>query len=266
MSSALIVARRLTILLVPLSVLAAGSGFFVEDLYRDPDIVVPAMRGQDLVTLAASGLLLAAVRAAGRGAARGLLAWIGLLGYMVYAFTGAAFAYRYNELFLVYIAVFAISIAALIACLRGTNVVELRQRFDSATPIRAVALFLVFIATVLGVSELGQIVQALSAGSVPALIARSGGAGNFVYVLDLGLVLPASLLGAWWLLRGEPWGYVLAGSLLIKASTMGFALLAATGLSVRAGLPLETGLTLGYAVIAFGALGLSVWFFQHCKD
>ena len=118
----------------------------------------------------------------------------------------------------------------------------------------------------LGVSELGQIVQALSAGTIPDLIARSDGAGNFVYVLDLGVVLPASLLGAWWLLAGEPWGYVLAGSLLIKASTMGFALLAATWLSVRAGLALETGLTLGYGAIAFGALGLSVWFFQRCRD
>ncbi|MDF3052569.1 MAG: hypothetical protein K0S19_674 [Geminicoccaceae bacterium] len=266
MTPALVVARRLTILLLPLAVLASASGAFVRGLYRDPAAVVPAMRGQDLVTLAASGLLLGAVRAAGHGSARGLLAWIGLLGYMGYAFTGAAFAYGFNELFLVYIALFAISIAALVASLVGTDLVELRQRFDPATPRRAVAFFLVFIALVLGVSELGQIVQSLSEGTVPDLIIRSRGAGNFVYVLDLGVVLPLALLGARWLVKDEPWGYVLAGSMLIKAITMGFALLAATWLSVGVGIDLELGLTLGYAAIAFGGLGLSLWFFTHCRD
>jgi hypothetical protein len=262
----MVVGRRLTFLLVPLSIAAAGGGVWVEGLYRDPAAVVPAMRGQDIVTLAASVLLLPAMRAAKNGSARGLLAWIGLLGYMVYAFTGAAFAYGFNELFLLYIALFAISIAALVACLGGTNVIELQQRFDPATPRRPVALFLGFIAVVLNVSELGQIVQALSAGTVPNLIARSGGAGNFVYVLDLGAVVPLAVLGAWWLVKDEPWGYVLAGGMLIKAVTMGSALLAATWLSVEAGFDLELGLTLGYAGLAWGALGLSFWFFRHCRE
>jgi hypothetical protein len=119
---------------------------------------------------------------------------------------------------------------------------------------------------VLGTSELGQIVQSLSEGTVPDLIIRSRGAGNFVYVLDLGVVLPLALLGARWLVKDEPWGYVLAGSMLIKAITMGFALLAATWLSVGVGIDLELGLTLGYAAIAFGGLGLSLWFFTHCRD
>jgi hypothetical protein len=266
MHPALAVARRLTFLAVPLAVLASGGGLFVQGLYRDPAALIPAMRGQDIVTLAAAALLVVAVRAAGHGSGRGLLAWIGLLGYMVYAFTGAAFAYRFNQLFLLYIALFAISIAALAACLCGTNVVELRQRFDPATPRPPVAIFLLFIAVVLGVSELGQIVQSLTAGTVPDLIVRSNGAGNFVYVLDLGVVMPLSLLGAWWLMHDDPWGYVLAGSLLIKAITMGFALLASTWFSVRAGIDPELELTLAYAAIAFGALGLSLWFFRHCRD
>jgi hypothetical protein len=266
MNPEFVVARRLTLLAVPLAIVASGSGVFIEGLYRDPAALIPAMRGQDIVTLAAAALLVVAVRAAGHGSGRGLLAWVGLLGYLVYAFTGAAFAYRFNELFVLYIALFAISIAALVACLGGTNVDELQQRFDSTTPRRAVALFLLFIALVLCVSELRQIGQSLSTGTVPDLIARSGGAGNFVYVLDLGAVVPLALLGAWWLVQREPWGYVLAGSMLIKAVTMGLALLAATWLSVRAGIDLEPGLTLGYAAIAFGALGLSLWFFRHCRN
>jgi hypothetical protein len=40
---------------------------------------------------------------------------------------------------------------------------------------------------------------------------------------------------------------------------MGFALLAAVWLSVRVGVGVELGLTVSYAVVAFGALGLSLW-------
>jgi len=114
----------------------------------------------------------------------------------------------------------------------------------------------------LGVSELAQIVPALAAGRVPELIARSQGAGNFVYVLDLGVVAPLAVLAAVWLWRGAPWGDVLGAVILIKATTMGFALLAMTWFAVRAGQPLERGLTIAYGVMALGSLAMSIWFLR----
>jgi len=41
---------------------------------------------------------------------------------------------------------------------------------------------------------------------------------------------------------------------------------AATWLSIGAGIDPELGLILGYDAVAFGALGLSVWFFIHRRD
>ena len=86
-----------------------------------------------------------------------------------------------------------------------------------------------------------------------------------MYVLDLGIVVPLALLAAIWLGRCLPWGDVLAGCILIKASTMGLALLSATWFSVRAGLPLEIGLTIVYGAIAIGGLGMTAWFFRPCR-
>lgn len=80
----------------------------------------------------------------------------------------------------------------------------------------------------LAASELRQIIPSLMTGAVPELIRRSGGAGNFVYVLDLGLVVPLALLAAIWLWRCLPWGDVLAGCILVKAITMGIGLISAT--------------------------------------
>jgi len=101
--------------------------------------------------------------------------------------------------------------------------------------------------------------------SLTELIARSGAAANFVYVLDLGVAVPRALLAAIWLCRCLPWGDVLAGCILIKAITMGLALLSASWFSVSAGLPLEIGLTIVYGAVAIGGMGMTAWFFRHCR-
>jgi hypothetical protein len=126
-------------------------------------------------------------------------------------------------------------------------------------------VFLILVAFMLAASELGQIIPAMLRNELPDLIVRSDWMGNFVYVLDLGVVVPVAVLSAVWIGRARPWGFVLGGCLLIKAVTMGLALLAATWFSVRAGQSLERGLIIGYAGMAVAAIGLSVWFFRHCR-
>jgi hypothetical protein len=76
-------ARLLTIALIPLVALAATSGLLVPAVYaRNPATIIPALRGQDLVTLLALPALAMALRAAARGSPRGTLVYLGLLGYM----------------------------------------------------------------------------------------------------------------------------------------------------------------------------------------
>jgi hypothetical protein len=76
--------------------------------------------------------------------------------------------------------------------------------------------------------------------------------------------VPLALIAASWLWRRSPWGYVLAGGLLIKAATMGLALLSMTWFSLRAGLNVEVGLAVLWALIAIGGTIMSFWFFRHC--
>src|SRR5215208_1522571 len=74
---------------------AAGSGLFVEGLYRDPPSLVAQAIGQDLVTLvvALPALVISAILAS-RGSARGHLVWLGVLGYVLYTYATYAFAIR----------------------------------------------------------------------------------------------------------------------------------------------------------------------------
>jgi hypothetical protein len=113
---------------------------------------------------------------------------------------------------------------------------------------------------------LSQILPFYTTGKVPEPITLADAPTLFIYVLDLGLVVPLALLAARWLGRRSPWGYVLAGGLLVKAARMGLALLSMTWFSVRAGLEVETGFAVLWLIIAAGGTTMSVWFFRHCRS
>lgn len=89
------------VLILVLGTVASAGGLFLPELYRDTAWTVPQNRGQDLITMAvALSALVAALQGFGRGSARAMLIWIGLLGYMFYTYMGASFAYAFNEFFL----------------------------------------------------------------------------------------------------------------------------------------------------------------------
>jgi hypothetical protein len=66
----------------------------------------------------------------------------------------------------------------------------------------------------------------------------------------LGLVLPAMALAAVMLLRDRPWGYVLAGMLLVKATTIGLWVVAMIWFSARRGLGAPAAYTGFFVLLA----------------
>lgn len=261
------VAQILTVLILLLAAVASAGGLFLPGLYRDTAWVVPQNRGADLVTLVlALPALLIALLAARRGSFRATMIWVGLLGYLLYTYIGGTFAFAFNDFYLIYLALFSLTAFALVAAVSFIDPGALAQRFDSAVPRRAVAGFLLLVACMLTLLWLSQIIPFLTREKLPDCVALSGGTTCFVYGLDLGVIVPLCVLAAAWLWRRAPWGYLLAGCMLIKAATMGLALLGMTWFGLRAGLTAQIELTASYVVIAAGGLGMSVWFFRHCRS
>ena len=265
-SSALRLARRLSIAVIILAAVASAGGLALPAVYRDTAWVVPQNRGADVVTLCvALPSLCIALRAAMRGSVRATIIWFGLLGYVCYVYTGASFAYAFNEFFLIYVALFGLSIAALIAVGRSIDTRAVGRSFDAGTPRWGAIAFAVFLATMLCVLWLGQIVPFFTSGAIPESITLSGGLTMFVYVLDLGVIVPVALVAAAWLRRGLPWGSILMGFILVKAATMGLSLVSMTWFAVRAGQSADLGLAVVWVCIALLGVGMSVWFLQHCR-
>jgi hypothetical protein len=255
---------RLSWTIGALAVLASALGLFMPSIYRETAWVLPQNRGQDLVTLLAVAVLLPVLPHARRGSPRATLIAFGLLGYLAYTYTGAAFAYGFNALFLVYVALFALCGAALIAGLSGIDPAALHAAFDAGTPRRAVATFLLLMGAMLCLMWLGQIVPYFFSGALPPMIEKAKTPTVFVFVLDLGVVVPLALLSAVWLWRGRAWGTVLAAFVLVKAMTMGLALLSMTVFSWRAGIEVEPMLAAAWALLASAGGAMAFWFFAHC--
>lgn len=259
------VAFRLSAVIMVLATVAAAVGLLLPSVYRETDWVIPQNRGQDLVTLLAQCLLVPVLIAAHRGSPRATLIWLGLLGYIAYTYTGAAFVYGFNELFLVYVALFALSGAALIAGLSGIDARAAQHAFDEGAPRRGVIVFLLTLALALCVLWMAQIVPFFTRNKLPEMMILAKTPTVYVYVLDLGVVVPLSILAAWWLWCDRPWGYVLAGFVLVKAAAMGLALLSMTAFSLRAGLAVDTTLSLVWVGLAVAGLSMSYSFFRHCR-
>lgn len=259
-------AQTLTTITVILTAIAAAGGLFWDGLYREPVWTLSQMKGQDMITLLTLPFLVWAQVAAGRGSVRAVFAWIGLMGYVFYTYTMASFGFFFNEFFLLYVALFALSAMALISLLTSIDAEELKRRFDAAHPRGPVVGYVAFIGIILFVMWIGQMFPFFLDGTIPDPIVKAETPTSAIYVLDLGLVFPVALIAANWLWRKLAWGYVMAGFLLFKAITMGLALLSMSLFAYFYGQLTEYGLTAVWAVLTASGAAMSLWFFRHCRD
>ena len=195
-------------------------------LYRyDPVSVAAQEVAQDVVTLGLGlPLLLVSLALYRRGQLRGRLLLAGTLAYFLYTYASMAFGTGYNPLFLVYVALFALSLFGLIAALTSIDMAALPGQFGGRLPRRGIAAYLLVTAALVTLLWLGRIVPALLTGAPPAGLDTA--TTLFIQVLDLGVVIPVMVLTAVWLLRRRPLGYLLASVCLVKIVSLGAAVVA----------------------------------------
>lgn len=211
---------RLSGLLAGLLLMAslAGLSFGWRGLYDAYPASLAALVGQDIVTLAVGlPLLLGAMWLTRRGSGGGLLLWAGVLFYFAYSYYFFLVG-GFNALFLIYVAIVATSLYALLALLFRIDADALGAEFADRAPVRRTAVFFVVTALLFVVMWGGLSVASVLAGTTPGLVV------HLVVAIDGAVLLPLLLFGGLKLWRREPWGYVLGGLLLTKATATGFTL------------------------------------------
>jgi hypothetical protein len=237
----------LALLIIPLALLAAGAGVFWQgtgaafpfDSLRGETVMIRGHGlyffdtvnsssqevGQDVVTLILGiPLLIAGIALAQKGFLRGRLLLTGAFGYFLYTYAAMSFLTAFNPLYLVYVALFSVSLFGFILSLSGLDPNEVVQHVSENFPRRTIAVYFITVAAFLCLAWLKLVVPSIITGTPPAGLETA--ITMVIQSLDLGVIVPTSLITAILLLQKRPWGYTLASVVLLKILTMGAALIA----------------------------------------
>jgi hypothetical protein len=277
----------LTALIVLLSLIAAGAGvswqgegtpyeftslrgetvmIHSQGLYRYDSVSYAAQAiAQDVVTLVVGiPLLIVGIMLYRKGSLRGQLLLTGTLGYMLYTYTSYTFLSAYNELFLLYVALFSLCLFAFILAMTHLNPEKVKQQISERFRRRGIAIFLLVIAGFLTLAWLGRIVPPLMAGEPP--LGLESYTTLVIQALDLGIIVPVSTLTAILLWKKQPWGYALSAVMLIKGLTMGAALVAMIIGLILAGESVNLVEIIMFSGIALAALIFTLILFRNIRE
>ena len=234
--------------------IAAAAGLFIDSVYSS-ELASFATQGraQDLVTLfwvvPLFGLALHFER---KGLFVARVAWLGILLYFTYTYLMASVGLAYNNLFLLYVAIYALSLGLLILGLTRVRLDDIVWRFSYRFPRKAVAAFALALGAVVAFLWLVTIVRALVTGTPPPQLAEAMTQSLVVQALDLGIVVPLAAIAGVMLLDRAPTGYLLAGIVLVKVVTLGPAMVAMAGFQTAAGMSVPAPLW-AFALLVTGA-------------
>jgi hypothetical protein len=187
--------------------------------YYDPASVAREGIIWDVIDLClALPLFIVAIVLTRRGSLRGKLLLGGMLFYFFYKYIMYAVMLSFNPLFLVYVAIFALSAVAFFLNLGGIKVSSLPVHISTNFPRWLFIVFTLIMSAALIVLWLGRIIPYTLAGRFPDELA--GLTTLVTQAFDLGIVVPLLISTAGLLWRHSIWGYFLGGISL----TFGFVM------------------------------------------
>jgi hypothetical protein len=252
-------ASTLTLLLV---VVATGVGLFVPEFYRDAEVLLPQLYGQDLLTLGiAVPALAGALYYAHQGSLQGYVVWLGVTGYLLYTYASYALLTAFNELYLVYVALFGLPLFTLIGGIVRIDPAALKETLDDH-PVRGYVAFRALVAGLVALMWLAEVGPASLAGTSPPSIAETTLPVPVIQSLDLGVVVPSFALSAAFLWTQRAWGYVFTGVLLVKGTALGLAVLAMIVFMLRNGQSVPLPQIVLFALLSLTGLGLTTRFIR----
>jgi hypothetical protein len=238
-SDPLRLARGLTAALLAVMSVQAVMGLVVQTAYRDVDWIRATWFGNDWVTLlVAVPLLLTGFVRAAAGSIRGLLLWLGLIGYALYNYAFYLFGAALNAFFPLYVAALVLAATLLILALSHIEARRVAESFRPTTPVRFIGGSLMFVG--LGLASVWTVMWAfyIFAGR-PTPIETE--AFKLVAALDLSLMIPTLTVGGVLLWRRMPCGYVIAAIAATQSALYLFVLSVNSLVAIQRGIANRPG-------------------------
>ena len=199
---------------------------YAKGLYKNDSISYASQAiGQDIVTLIIGlPLLLISLIIYRKNILKGKLLLAGTLGYFLYTYTSYSFLVMYNSFFLIYVMLMSLSFYAFTLTMMSFDLETISSCFSKKLPVKLIGGFLIFISSAVGMMWLGIILPALKQGIVPKILDQY--TTLTIQVLDLGFLVPTTILAGILLIKRKPFGYLLASVIIIKEITLLIAIIA----------------------------------------
>ena len=248
--------RILLLSLVGAGIAAMTSAATLADVHVYDNALMPGLLlgtlGFDVMSLAVSLGILASVRALSRRRERFWLVWLGLQGYLLYAYAIYAFGPIYTRFYFLYIAIVGLSAYALAGFALHFDAGALRRWHAARLPHRTMGIALMTIAAVFAFGWSMMLIDAIRQHSdIP---------GATVLALDLAFALPLLVIVGTQLYRKRMLGDLLAPGVFTMSAAITGAVAIGEFLRPLFDQPLNPLLATPYVIpgcvcIAFALLG-----------
>jgi hypothetical protein len=187
--------------------------------------VAPQGIAQDAVTLFIGiPLVVISLLLYRKGSLMGQVLMTGTLGYFLVTYLFFTMMAMYNQLFLLWVVLLSLSFYAFVISFRAIEPREFVSKISTGFPVKTTGYFLMVTAIVIGALWLSIVVPPLITGTIPTAVEHY--TTLVVQALDLSILLPASFIAGFLLIKRNPGGYKLASIYIVFLSILMTALTA----------------------------------------
>jgi hypothetical protein len=277
----------LATIIIPLALLAAGAGVYWQGtgesypfdtlrgetvmirghgLYRFDTVNSSSQEiGTDIVTLLIGiPLLITGIILNRKGTLRGQLLLTGALGYFLYTYGAMCFLTAFNPFFIVYVALFSLSLFGFILSMSNLDVDQVARHILDGFPRRIIASYFIIVAVFLSLAWLGLVLRPSLTWAPPAGLESA--ITMVIQAIDLGVIVPTCLITAALLFKKQAWGYALSSVMLLKILTMGAALIAMIISQILAGVKVDPIVSAIFILIGISGIVFGIVTLRNIRD
>ncbi len=246
-----------------LSIIISLVDFYHAPIFiRETASIRAQVLGQDIVNLVISApATLYALYLSKKGSYKARTALIGILAYYAYTFLSYVILFKLNDGFLLYTAAFGVSLYGTLLMIAGLDIERISVTHTPSIR-KNLPIVLGVILLVVVVLWTPDLVHFYTTGLYPENIIADNVHTLAIHFQDLSIVGPLTMLTIWLVRSDNKIGYILAPVLLVKAVSIGLAVLGMIIVMQVSGVPAAIGQVMIFVVATLVLGGYTYRFYS----
>ena len=193
---------------------------------------------------------------------------ISAIPYFLYIGVSMTFSAAFNRIFLLYAALFSVSLFTFVVALFTMDMEALPKHVLPCLPHRGIAVFLFVVGIGTFLIWLSELIGPMLTGTTPVNLGPY--TTMFTHGFDSAVITPATVLTGIYLLQRKPLGYLFAPLLLVFCTQTGITVLAAIISQTLEGIVFPVSVYIGmigpWVLMGAFAIGLTIQYFCNFKE